>query len=264
MVDVETESLDDIINKINLASGTTGVNASYDQSRDSLILENTASGDTSIITTGNSDDTSNFLVAAGIYDSYQDTSSGTTQVMSANHLGAISNEDILADANLGEVLTSGTFKINGTEISVDTATETLKEIIEKINNSEANVNATFDSSNDRLIITNNSMGDTLVNFTAGTSNFLDVVNLETSTAGTAKSSSYPLATDLINLANTTTKSIAPTVATEIDINGTSILIDEANSIQQAVLDINASGAGVTASYDETTGICKYFVGTHPR
>ncbi len=262
-VDADTESLDDMINKINAESGITGVTASYDSSRDAFSLQNVNPTDTSIIALGDTDDSSNFLSSTGVLGAYQETGSGSTRVFSNSHLGALDKTDILQDASLGLALTSGTFKINGTEITVNAASDTLESLIEKINTSKANVTATYDEFSDKLSIKNNETGSTLVGLVAGTSNVLDVFNVESSTTALKEMSVNPKLSDNTRLydLNTTFSQELPTTSPAVnmkfEINGISPLwINKDVPFSQFYIDqyfnnpLAAAGSDVRASYDD--------------
>jgi flagellar hook-associated protein 2 len=77
--------------------------------------------------------------------------------------------------------TSGTFSINGISISVDATTDTLADVLARINDSDAQVTASYDSSSDTIRVVSDTLGSRTVQFTAGTSNFLTVTNLTAAT-----------------------------------------------------------------------------------
>lgn len=75
---------------------------------------------------------------------------------------------------LGTV-TAGTFTVNGVQISVDPATDTLNDIINRINSSVAGVTATYDAANDTIVFT--STNPIAFGSPNDTSNFLQVTGL---------------------------------------------------------------------------------------
>ena len=184
-VDPATDSLNDIIADIN--GSAAGVTATYNAVDDTVTLSNTAPGNTAIINLGASADTSNFLEATKVSEATQTTNGfGSTQLTSTGNLGAVSPTSLLNAINFGGgAVSAGSFFINGVSISVDPTTETLDDIIVKINNGDAGVTASYDSATDRLRFVSDTEGSRTINFAAGTSNFLAVTNLAaaTQTAG---------------------------------------------------------------------------------
>jgi len=75
---------------------------------------------------------------------------------------------------LGTV-TAGTFTINGVQISVDPTSDTLNDIINRINGSGAGVTASYDTATDTLVLT--SPNPIALGSPNDTSNFLQVVGL---------------------------------------------------------------------------------------
>jgi flagellar hook-associated protein 2 len=185
-VDPDTDSLNDMISEIN--SSSAGVTASYDSTTDTVTLKNTDANDTSIINLGKTDDDSNFLTATSLIGATQTTNSnGSTEVTSTRNIGAIDNSKTIEDMNFANGdITSGTFSVNGINISVDPTSDSLSDVLRRINDSDANVTATYDATNDTISIVSNTLGSRTVSFSEGTSNFLSVTNLDDATqvAGT--------------------------------------------------------------------------------
>lgn len=183
--DPETDSLNSILGQINASAA--GVTATYDPVTDKVTVANTAAGDTSLINFGGSDDDSNLLAALGLTSATQSTNAGgSTEAASTINLGAVKASENLATANFGAgAVTSGTFSINGVTITIDTANDSLADVIQKINDSDAQVTASYDSATDTIRMVSKVMGSRTIRFTAGTSNFLAVTHLDTAvqTAG---------------------------------------------------------------------------------
>lgn len=184
-VDPDTQCLNDILALIN-GSGA-GVLATYDAVEDKVTLENDTAGDTSIINLGATGDTSNFLTAIQLDGAYQSTgSNGATVVTSARNLGAVTTSATLGTvAFRNGAVTAGSFRINGVQINVDPAADTLDSVIAAINASGAHVTASYDRATDTLRVVSDALGSRTIAFESGTSNFLDVANLTTAvqTAG---------------------------------------------------------------------------------
>jgi len=176
-VDPETQSLNQILTDIT--NSAAGVNATYDPATDRVTIENKTAGDTSIINFGATDDDSNFLHVIKIEDANQSTgATGATTATSSLNLGAVEPGDTLADARFANgAVTAGTFFVNGIEITVDPAADSLGDVVQRITDSDANVSASYDSATDTIQLVSKDLGSRTIALTAGTSNFLDITNL---------------------------------------------------------------------------------------
>jgi flagellar hook-associated protein 2 len=151
-----SDSLQQVLDAISTATGEN-VTGTYDPSTDKITL---TSGNGSPVVLGAANDTSNFLSAMQL------ANNGTNTVSSSTKLGAVSVTSPLESAGLATPVTgtdssgNGSFTINGVSISYNVNTDTVSSIIADINNSSAGVTASYDPSNDRVILTNNSTGDT--------------------------------------------------------------------------------------------------------
>lgn len=148
--------------------------------------------------------------------------------------------------------TNGTFTINGVEITINDYTKlSVNDVLGMINSSGAGVTATYDSTNDRFVLTANEPGATQISLgsTSDTSNFLTIAKLTvvsgaTKTTGTEEGSIDPT-TPLAETGMTVTPSSGT-----FTINGVSIYVDTTtDSMNDLIEKINNSGAGVIASYD---------------
>ncbi len=180
-VDPDTQSLEDVLAVIN--SSTAGVTASYDAASDKVVIENNTPGDTSVINFGVASDegSSNILAILGLRQANQVTGvNGSTVVRSTHNLGAIGQGVKLDTVNFANgSVTGGVFSINGVTISIDPETDALSDIIDRINNSGAQVTASYDATTDGIRIVSNTLGSRTVRFGSATdtSNFLSITNL---------------------------------------------------------------------------------------
>ncbi|MDJ0911746.1 MAG: flagellin hook IN motif-containing protein, partial [Woeseiaceae bacterium] len=62
------------------------------------------------------------------------------------------NQQRLEDVAAFSTVTSGSIRINGRDIAIDTASDTLDSVIDRINSSDAEVRASFDSDSQRVVI----------------------------------------------------------------------------------------------------------------
>lgn len=176
-IDPDTQSLNQILTDIT--NSAAGVNATYDPATDRVTIENKNPGDTSIINFGATDDDSNFLTVIKVKNANQSTGpTGATTATSSLNLGAVDPGDTLADARFANgAVTAGTFFVNGIEITVDPATDSLGDVVQRITDSDANVSASYDSATDTIQLVSKDLGSRTIGLTAGTSNFLDIANL---------------------------------------------------------------------------------------
>lgn len=146
---------------------------------------------TGAIQLGSGSDISNFLTAAGLAGQPPATS-----MTSSRNLGGVKPTALLnaTEANLDTALTAatGSFKINGVEITYDTSKDTLNSVISRINASAANVTATFNSANDRLTLTSRNTGSTLIDLEDVTGNFLTAMKLSIGNETVGSNASYLL------------------------------------------------------------------------
>lgn len=180
-VDPATDTLNGVLSDIN-GSGA-GVIASYNPATDKITIENATPNDTSLINFGATGDTSNLLAAINVGTAVQTTgATGSTEVQSTRNLGAINPGGALSTTNFaGGAVTAGSFAINGVSINVNPAVDSLTDILSRINSSDAQVTANYDATTDTIRVVSRALGSRTINFTSGSSNFLDVTNLTTAT-----------------------------------------------------------------------------------
>lgn len=140
---------------------------------------------------------------------------------STAHVGAVSIHKTLSQlASYRNItLESGTLKINGVEINVST-NMTLKQLIDAINSSSAGVSATYDSSADRIIITSNQTGASMIGLEDGGSNLLQLLGLDVGQFNIGGVTHVQLSSDGINWTDLYSSS------TEITHMGLSIKVKE--------------------------------------
>lgn len=151
-----TDTLQSVFDAIASATGGD-VTASYDATTDKITLTSASNSEISL---GAANDTSNFLRALKLGNN------GTGTISSSSSLGTLKASATLASAGLRGAITNvdgsgnGTFTINGTSISYNVNTDSLSSVIKRINQSGAGVTASYDSINDRMVLANNTTGDT--------------------------------------------------------------------------------------------------------
>jgi flagellar hook-associated protein 2 len=191
-LDPSTDTLNSILAEINASSA--GVTATYDSGTDRVTFTNSAPADTSIINFGGADDDSNFLTVISVMQATQTTGAGgSTEVTGTRNLGAVDPADALNTVNFdGGAVTAGSFKINGITITVDPTADSLSDVLGRINDSDAGVTASYDSSTDTIRLVSETLGSRTINFQAGTSNFLTVTNLASATQSAGNDAQFTI------------------------------------------------------------------------
>ncbi len=177
------DSLQTVFSNIATATGNK-VTASYDAAADKINF--TSTDTTNPITLGAGGDTSNFLSVAG--------------------LTANSSNSVTSAARLGGVYAQGALSINGVIVNYNAGTDSLDNILERINNSSAGVTATYDASNDRFVLANKNTGDTDIVMADVKGNFLAATGLAGSALTHGKNLLYSLngGPQLVSQGNTIT------------------------------------------------------------
>lgn len=230
-----TDSLQQVFDNIATATNNT-VTASYDSGTDKITL---TSSDNSEIVLGSAADTSNFLQVAGLYNNQ----SGSVSSNAA--LGRVQLSASMANADLATVITDGgsgqgQFTINGVSISYDASTDGVQDVLDRINGSSAGVTASYDSLNNRFLLTNNSTGDVGITMQDVTGNFLAATGLSAGTLTRGQNLLYTLngsSQQFVSQSNT----IAQASST---ISGLSVT---AVGTGQVTVNVNHDTSGITAA-----------------
>jgi flagellar hook-associated protein 2 len=275
-VDPATQSLNDILGQINASAA--GVTATYDAASDTVTFENSTPGDTSLINFGGTGDVSNFVTAIAVGGATQSTGvNGSTVVTSTRNLGAVNPGAVLDTVNFeAGAVTSGSFSINGITFNVDTATDSISDVLARINSSDAQVSASYDSATDTIRVVSTAQGSRTIRFTAGTSNFLDVTNLTTAVQEAGTDSQFTVnggpvqtrnsnqVTDAIGgvtLDFTSLGASTVTVSTDEEsiVEGVRTFLDEINTALRDIADL--IGENGRLSNDNTIRIIQSFLRT---
>jgi flagellar hook-associated protein 2 len=175
------DSLQDVLNNIGTDT-SNAVSASYDPKTDTIKLASTTTPATPIIL-GAQNDTSNFLSATALYNN---AAVNTGTVSSANALGSVALGATIADSGLKLPVTdvdtsgNGTFAINGVSIAFNVNTDTLQNLLQRIDNSSAGVTATFNNANSQFSLTNNSTGAAGISVSESSGGLLAAMGLNSS------------------------------------------------------------------------------------
>ncbi|MCC7364559.1 MAG: flagellar filament capping protein FliD [Dehalococcoidia bacterium] len=145
-VDPATQTLDDIVTAINGSGiGVTATIENDANGRANLLRLTSTQG---AITLGTGGDTSNFLAATNLL-----ASSGTTTRESTLGIARLSTSAKMDAATWEGGAPAGGdhfFKINGVQINYNAATDSLNDVISRINSSTAGVTARYDTQTDTI------------------------------------------------------------------------------------------------------------------
>lgn len=178
-----TDTLQQVFDKISAATGGV-VTGSYNAATDKISL--TSSGGEIVL--GSAADSSNFLQVARL------NNNGSGTITSAAELGSVRLASALSAANFATAISdggagAGKFKVNGVEITFS-ASDKVSDVVKRINDSAAGVNASFDAVNDRFTLINKTTGDLGVGLEDVTGNFLAASGLSTGVLQRGKSLIY--------------------------------------------------------------------------
>jgi flagellar capping protein FliD len=219
------QSLNTIIANINAAG--TGATASIVNNR--VVITGL---------TGNVTDSGggNLVEALGLGADTAGTSTGAVlnSITSSSDIAGLNASEIFSqsdNAGFATAVTNGTFTINGVQFTINTATESLSDVLTQINSSNAGVTATYNAETSSLSLVSKTPGPQAILLGAGSdsSNFLSAAGLTNGTTniGTQASLTY-----------TNLQGVQQTVYSGTD--------DFTNAIPGIDLKVSSSGAGVPA------------------
>lgn len=140
-----------------------------------------------------------------------------------------------------------TFSVNGQIITL-AQTDTIGDVVNKINNAGAGVTASYDTTTGNFTLASSSSSPVILGSGADTSDFLQQAGLYTN--GTTSVTSTTGLGRLNPAVDLATSGLAATPTTgNFTINGVSIPYTAGESLNTLISNINHSGAGVTAIYD---------------
>ena len=258
-----TDTLQNVFDNIAAATGNA-VTASYDSSTDTISLS--SSND---IVLGSAADTSNFLQAAQLFNN-NETGTTTRTITSSLALGHIQATNNMSSANLQTAIQDdgtgqGAFTVNGVTINYNASTDSIQNVLDRVTNSTAGVTASYDSLNNRLVLTDKAAGDVGISVqdVAGKGNFAAATGLSTGTLQRGQNLLYTVnnGPQLVSQSNTispvssgaTGLSVTALKQGSVTVSVGSDTTKIGNAIQQFVTDYNAVQTSITAQQIVTTG-----------
>lgn len=187
-VNADTDTLSDVLSRI---SSLTNVRASYDSATDTISFTR-KDGSTAAIGVGSATDSSNFLRATGMISGAQDgaTLTGSRAISGVNTSASLEN------AGFATPVTTGKFTINGVEFEIkNTSSTTIDSIIDMINNNEeVGVNAQYDPTSGKFILSSKETGNQSIAIGASgdTSNFLSAMGLTSAVQDIGQNAIYSI------------------------------------------------------------------------
>jgi len=252
-----TDSLQQVFD--NIASATNNkVTASYDPTMDKITL---TSADGSPIVLGTAADTSNFLQVAQLYNN------GTDSVASASALGHVNLTLSMSNSDLATPVTDGgngqgAFTINGVTINYDASTDSIQDVLNEINSSNAGVTASYNPLNNSFVLQNDTTGDMGISMQDVTGNFLAATGLSSGTLQRGQNLLYTVngSSQLVSQSNTITSAssgITGLSVTALATGSTTVTTSEDTStitsaIQQFITDYNAVQSYINSQQVVTT------------
>jgi flagellar hook-associated protein 2 len=209
-IDPTVDTLDDIFERIDDAT-TSNIQGTYSASTDKITLKRLGGGGVPLVV-GSATDTSNFLSVARL------SNNGTNELVSASSLGSITPASVLSSANFQTAVSdggagAGEFKINGVSIAFNASSDSVQNLMDRINASAAGVNISYDRINDQFSLTNKVTGNLGVALEDVTGNFL-------AAAGLASGSTFSAGNDAL-----------------YTINGGSVLSSHSNTLNEETTGI---------------------------
>ena len=159
----------------------------------------------------------------------------------------------LSTLPIGRTITAGNFTVEGVQISITTA-DTLDDVLANIT-ANTGITATYNAGTDKIELVKGGGGSISLGASNDTSNFLQALRLSNGSSPVTSSTtlSSPRLSGPIDSANLAGWS-GSGVSDSIIINGESIDYNSStDSIQTLLNRINSSSAGVTATYDLSSG-----------
>jgi flagellar hook-associated protein 2 len=262
-----TDTLQNVFDNIASATGAAGnaVTASYDSITDTINL----SGSNEIVL-GSATDTSNFLQAAQLFNNNEAFDGTTHSITSSLALGHVQVTGTMANANLSTVIQDdgsgqGAFTVNGVTINYSASTDSIQNVLERITNSTAGVSASYDSLNNRFVLTDKATGDVgiTVQDVAGKGNFAAATGLSSGTLQHGQNLLYTVndGPQLVSQTNTispVSSGVAGLSVTVLQKGNVTLTVGSDGSkistaIQKFVTDYNTVQTSISAQQIVTTG-----------
>jgi flagellar hook-associated protein 2 len=261
-----TDTLQDVFDHISTATAATGnpVTASYDSTTDTISLSSSSD-----IVLGSATDSSNFLAAAQLYTNNETNNGTTNSITSSLALGRIQVTGAMTNSNLQTAVQDdgtgqGAFTVNGVTINYNAGTDSIQNVLDRITNSTAGVTASFDSLNNRFVLTDKATGDMGISVqdVAGKGNFAAATGLSTGTLQHGQNLLYtvndgPQLVSQSNIISSASSGVSGLTVTALKASNVNITVGSDTStistaIQKFVTDYNSVQTSISAQQIVTT------------
>ena len=211
---------------------------------------------------GSGSDTSNFLQVAGL------NNNTTNSVTSNSALGRVQLGASMTNADLSTAVTDGgsgqgQFTVNGVAINYNASTDSIQNVMDRINSSAAGVTASYDSLNNRFVLTNKATGDVGISVKDVTGNFAAATGLSGGTLAHGQNLLYTLnggTQQLVSQSNTITAassgitglSVNALKANQVTISVSGDTSKVTSAINQFITDYNSVQSFISAQQIVTT------------
>lgn len=195
---------------------------------------------------GSGGDTSNFLTAALLL-----ASPGTTQRTSTQPVAGTLAAQPLQSARLAVApAASGSFKINGVELTYDATNDTLNGVLTRINASQAGVTATYDPVADKVTLTAKTTGSTSIAIEDVTGNLLTALGLVGGTQTLGESAEYSIngGATQYSATNTIANALPGVTITLLQESATAVGVDVTADADATVAKVKAFVAQYNSTY----------------
>jgi len=255
-----TDTLQNVFDNIAAATNNA-VTASYDSTSDTITLSSTSD-----IVLGSATDSSNFLQAAQLFNN-NETGSTTRSITSSLALGHIQATNNMSSANLQTAIVddgtgNGAFTVNGVTINYNASTDSIQNVLDRITNSTAGVTASYDSLNNRFLLTDKATGDIGISIQDVAGNFAAATGLSTGTLQRGQNLLYTVnngpqlvsQTNAIGAVSSGVTGLTVTALKQgsVTVNVSSDTTKISNAIQQFVTDYNKVQTSIGAQQIVTT------------
>jgi len=177
--DVNSDTIQSFQAKANAALAPVGASIAFDTTTQTWTITSSQP-----LTLGSASDSGNLLTAFKLDTAQITYSGGQYTATSSGKVGGINvgaTLDTSGNAGFGTAVTAGTFTINGVSFTVDPTGQNLNDLLNAINTSTAGVIATYDQTDDSIVLTSRTDGPQGITLGASgdTSNFLQAAGFLT-------------------------------------------------------------------------------------
>ena len=158
-----SDSIDSVLTKINASAA--GVTATFDTASEGLVLTQDTPGSTATVVVGN--DTSGFLAATKLDSAIVQAGTDDERMLALGSVAAFAG------------ITSGSFSINGVNLTVDVLADSLNDVIARIDAADAGANAEFDDAQRKFSI--QSLTPSTLTLSDGTSGLFTALGVQPGT-----------------------------------------------------------------------------------